>query len=116
MVKKKDNLVTKGNCICFISDGQGSVGYTLYQPFDFIGSTTLNVAYMENLNSYIATFLVTILDRERFRYSFGRKNNITRIKNTKIKLPVDDNGNPDWKLMENYIKSLPYSTNLETKI
>lgn len=27
----------------------------------------------------------------------------------KIKLPVDTEGNPDWQLMEDYIKSLPYS-------
>ena len=30
------------------------------------------------------------------------------IKKTKIKLPSDSEGNPDWKFMENYIKSLSY--------
>ena len=33
---------------------------------------------------------------------------------TIIMLPVDDKNNPDWKFMEDYIKSLPYSSNLET--
>jgi len=32
--------------------------------------------------------------------------------NSKIKLPVDDNGNPDWEFMEDFIKSLSYSSNL----
>jgi hypothetical protein len=33
------------------------------------------------------------------------------MKKTKIKLPSDD-GKPDWQFMEDYIKSLPYSSNL----
>jgi len=32
-----------------------------------------------------------------------------RLPFEKIKLPVDKKGNPDWKFMEDYIKSLPYS-------
>lgn len=111
-VKREEDLVSEGNCILFIGDGQGSVGYCLYQPNDFIGSTTLIAGYMENLNPYIAQFLVTVLDMERYRYSFGRKYNKNAIMNSKIKLPADSNGNPDWQFMENYIKSLPYSANL----
>ena len=110
--KYDETLVTKGNCIVFIGDGQGSVGYCLYQHKDFIGSTTLVAGYNEHLNPYTALFLVTILDMERYRYSFGRKYNKNAILNSKIKLPVDSNGNPDWQFMENYIKSLPYSANL----
>ena len=32
---------------------------------------------------------------------------------TRIKLPVTPSGEPDWKFMEDYIKSLPYSKNIE---
>lgn len=110
--KYDETLVTKGNCIVFIGDGQGSVGYCLYQPKDFIGSSTLVAGYNNHLNPYTALFLVTILDMERYRYSFGRKYNKNAILNSKIKLPVDLEGNPDWQFMEDYIKSLPYSANL----
>ncbi|WP_342268104.1 restriction endonuclease subunit S [Candidatus Tisiphia endosymbiont of Empis tessellata] len=68
-----DNLISKGNSIVFIGDGQGSIGYTSYQPFDFIDSTTLTLGYNQKLNKYNAMFLVTVLDLERYRYSFGRK-------------------------------------------
>jgi len=34
------------------------------------------------------------------------------MKKTKIKLPVKKDGSPDWKFMEDYIKSLPYSKNI----
>lgn len=108
-VQSVPELTTKGNCIVFIGDGQGSVGFTTYQPKDFIGSTTLTAGYSKFLNEYTAQFLVTILDLERYRYSFGRKYGNTVVKQSKIKLPATKNGEPDWQFMEDYIKGLPYS-------
>ena len=32
---------------------------------------------------------------------------------SKIKLHINKEGKPDWQFMEYYIKSLPYSSNLE---
>jgi hypothetical protein len=107
-VSYDNNLVTKGNCIVFICDGQGSVGYSNYMNTDFIGSTTLSVGYNNKLNKYIGLFFVTILDLERPKYSYGRKYRKYLLE-TIIKLPVDKNANPDWQFMENYIKELPYS-------
>jgi len=107
-VKLVENIVSKGNAIVLIGDGQGSVGYALYQPIDFIGSTTLTIGYNEKLNKYNAMFIVTVLDLERYRYSFGRKYGKSTGK-AKIKLPSTAEGKIDWEYMENYIKSLPYS-------
>lgn len=107
MVKYDGSLVTKGNCIIFICDGQGSVGYTNYIDHDFIGSTTLSVGYNENLNERNALFLVTVLDLERYRYSFGRKYKTNLVK-TKIKLPSTDDGQPDWQYMERFIDKLNF--------
>lgn len=107
-VKRDEKLVSRGNCLVFIGDGQGSVGYTIYQPVDFIGSTTLIAGYNEHLNPYNAAFLVSILDHERFRYSFGRKYKKEVVANTKIQLPAIklDNGEytPDWQYMEDFVK------------
>ena len=55
-VKMNEGLLTKGNCIIFICDGQGSVGYTNYINHDFIGSTTLSVGYNVHLNENIGLF------------------------------------------------------------
>lgn len=110
-VENVEELISKGNCITFIGDGQGSVGYTTYQPIDFIGSTTLTCGYNYKLNKYNTLFLITVLDLERFRYSFGRKYGKAQLLKTKIKLPSKD-GQPDWEFMENFIKSLPYSSSI----
>lgn len=110
-VEIERDLVSKGNCILFIGDGQGSIGYATYQPIDFIGSTTLTCGYNKFLNKYNALFLVTILDLERFRYSFGRKYGKAQLEKATIKLP-SKNGNPDFDFMEAYIKTLKYSKSI----
>lgn len=107
-VAYNEQLVTTGNCIIFICDGQGSVGYTNYMDRDFIGSTTLTVGRNKDLNKYNALFLVTVLDLEKPKYSYGRKYR-KHIQEIVIKLPATKEGKPDYKYMENYIKSLPYS-------
>ena len=49
---------------------------------------------------------------EKFRFNYGRKWNLDRMNISKIKLPVDKKGIPDFVFMENYMKSLPYSKSL----
>jgi hypothetical protein len=61
------------------------------------------------MSKLIGLFMATVINKEQFRYSYGRKCNQEKILNTWIRLPAADNGDPDWKFMENYIKSLPYS-------
>lgn len=116
--KKRDNgimyrcgydekLLSKGNCIVFICNGQGSVGYTNYIDTDFMASGDVALGYNKWLNKYNALFLVTILDKERFKYSFGRKWG-KYLADTEVLLPSTEKSEPDWQYMEEYIKSLPY--------
>lgn len=99
------NLITKGNCIVFICDGQGSVGYSIYKKEDFIGSTTLKVGRYENINKYNALFITSALDKNKSIYDYGYKRNEIRLKNEHIYLPSINNA-PDWEFMENYVKEL----------
>ena len=105
------DLAHKGNCIVFICNGEGSVGYTNYMDREFIATTDLEMGYSDNLNKYNAMFLVAVIDRERPKFSFGRKWR-PHLKETLIKLPaiIGENGGyiPDWGYMERYIKMLPY--------
>ena len=100
-------LIQKGNCIIFICNGQGSVGYANYMDVDFIGSTDIVAGYNKMLNQYNGLFIATVLCQERPKYSFGRKWK-THLKDTVIKLPQTIEGFPDWDFMEQYIKSLNY--------
>ncbi len=103
-VEKKEKWITKGNCIVFICDGQGSVGYSMYKAEDFIGSTTLKAGRNTHMNKQSAQFLVSALDKNRSIYSYGYKRNTNRLSNETIILPIDENGNPDYDFMEAYIR------------
>lgn len=120
--QKDEALMTKGNCIVFICNGQGSVGFANYMDVDFIGTTDIVAGYNENLNEYTGVFLATVYSQERPKYSFGRKWK-THLRDTEVKLPVKHNVDgtifedetcrysdkgfvPDWQFMEDYIKSL----------
>ncbi|WP_165764840.1 restriction endonuclease subunit S [Flavobacterium davisii] len=103
-VKADKKLITKGNCIAFICDGEGSVGYSIYKSEDFIGSTTVKVGRNENLNKWNATFITTIADTVRSKYNFGFKRNETHLKNEILMLPANTKGEPDFEFMEAFMK------------
>ena len=103
-LKRDEKLITKGNCIAFICDGEGSVGYSVYKSEDFIGSTTVKVGRNKNLNKYNTTFITTIADTVRSKYNFGFKRNETHLKNEILMLPSNEKGEPDFVFMENYMK------------
>lgn len=101
------NLISEGNCIVFICNGQGSVGYSLYMDRPFMASGDLVLGYNEHLNKYTGLFLVSILDKERFKYSFGRKYG-KYLPETELILPSKDGKTPDWEYMEIFMKKLPF--------
>ena len=103
-VENKKDLITQGNCIIFICDGEGSIGYSIYKKENFIGTTTIKVGRNEMLNKHIGMFITTISDKIRGKYNFGYKRSLHRLENDKILLPIDSNGNPHWQFMEEYIK------------
>lgn len=88
------------------------LGYCSYQPLSFSASDHVEKLIPRfNMNKYVAMFFVTILNLEQYRYNYGRKCSQTRMEQISIKLP-EEKGRPDFEFMENYIKSLPYSSSL----
>lgn len=91
----------------------GSVAEAFYQSEHFWASDDINVLYPKfELTSNVALFLTTIIRREKYRYNYGRKWHLERMSQSEIRLPVTAEGKPDWEFMENYIKTLPFSSQL----
>lgn len=87
-----------------------SVWEAFYQEQPFCATWDLNILMPKfELNKYIATFIISIIRKEKYRFSYGRKWWLEKMKTSKIKLPIDEYWNPDFKFMEDYIKSLNYS-------
>lgn len=64
-VANNKDLVQKGNCIAFIRNGEGSMGYSVYKAEDFIATSDMTLGYNEYLNKYVGTFITTVADRIR---------------------------------------------------
>lgn len=95
-----------------------------YQPEEFIVGDHMVIIRADWLNELTGLYIVTLLNNEQYKYSYGRAYLMERIKDTSIKLPIKKSNNlpiidetyefsdegyiPDWKFMENYIKSLHY--------
>ena len=104
-----DYFTEEGNVLTVDS---AVLGFCSYQPLPFSASDHVEKLIPKfTMNKYIAMFLATIINEEQYRYNYGRKCSQTRMKEISIKLPADK-GQPDFKFMENYIKSLPYSSSI----
>ena len=120
-----EGKIFEGNCITITNNG--SVCYAYFQPKIFTSShdETICIPRFE-LNMPRAIFICSIINKERYKWSYGRKlHDINKSKNIIIKLPIQYNIDgsplidntfkysdkgyvPDWQFMEDYIKSLHY--------
>ena len=105
-VKPVENLIQRGNCIAFIRNGEGSIGYSVYKREDFIATSDITCGYADFLNEYVGLFITTIADKVRGKYSFNYKRSDTRLRREKLMLPVTDGGEPDFDYMAAFIKNL----------
>ena len=86
---------------------------TFYQETDFCATGDVCVLIPKfNMNKFIGIFLKNIIGMESPKWDYGRQIRLNNCQRLSVKLPVDSNGNPDWQLMEDYIKSLPYSASI----
>ena len=105
-VRPVENLIQRGNCIVFIRNGEGSVGYSVYKREDFIATSDITCGYADFLNEFVGMFITTVADKVRGKYNFNYKRSDTRLKREKILLPVTDDGTPNFEYMEAYIRNI----------
>lgn len=100
----------------------GSIGEAFYQDEMFWASDDVNVLYPKfEMNREMAFFIIPLLKTAGKKYAFIDKWKKEDMEKSKIPLPVDKDGNPDYKYMENYIVNKfdmikIYLTNLVTSI
>ena len=63
--------------------------------------------YNDNLNKLNGLFLASVINKTLKRlYEYNDMGSSESIKKEKIKLPIKQDGTPDWFYMENFIKCL----------
>lgn len=106
------HAIHDGNTITVNYNGAG-VAEAFYQAVPFWASDDVNVLYPRfELTPAIALFITTVIRQEKYRFNYGRKWHMDRMKASTISLPVLINGIPNWKFMEDYIMALPFSSTI----
>ncbi len=92
----------------------GSVAEAFFQPTPYWATDDVNVLYPKGFTLTPASglFLCTVIRLEKYRFNYGRKWHLERMKESVIKLPIKSTGTPDWAYMARYINSLPYSSQI----
>lgn len=92
-----------------------SVGCAFYQNQDFFACDDVNVLVPKfEMSQWVQLFIATIIKHGRTRFTYGYKWTLARMKTTKIRLPIDQAGDPDWEYMESFMRGLPFSAAIET--
>lgn len=93
----------KGNVITIGLDTQTC----FYQKNDFYTGQNIQVLRNDKLNKRIAMFIIPLLKLQMKKFNWGGNGaTLTRLERTKILLPIDKQGNPNWMYMENFIKNI----------
>lgn len=101
--------VFPGGAVCVTNNG--SVGYAYYQAGEFTCSHDVTPLYPKNGTFSLGAglFVATVIQQDRYRWSYNRKWRPARMKFSTVSLPANSSGDPDWVYMEKYIYTLPYS-------
>lgn len=95
------------NTITVNYNGNG-VAEAFFQPKPFWCSDDVNVLYPKfDMSPRVALFLCAVIRLEKYRFSYGRKWHLERMRTAKVRLPATKAGAPDWKEMDRLIEKQP---------
>ncbi|HCE56022.1 MAG TPA: restriction endonuclease [Lutibacter sp.] len=101
-----DNPTKESGCLSV--NRNGSVGYSFYHPYEALFSNDCRKLRLKNPNKHIGIFISQQITRQRGKYGYGYKMGTARLKRQKIILPINEQNQPDYEYMENYMKQLEY--------
>lgn len=86
-------------------------GKTFHHEYEFVGrggaGSAINLLYSDKLNHEIGKFICSAMEKTSLgKASYAVALNGDRLKNSKLLLPIDKEGNPNWTYMENFIKNI----------
>lgn len=89
-----------------------------YQPFKFYTGQNIQIFELSNvnLNKYIALFIKPLLYKQLENLNWGGNGaTLGRLRKKKVMLPVDNDGNPDYDFMEQYIEEKYFNLKSQVK-
>ena len=99
--------VFNGNYLTINNDGDGGAGISYYQPCNMLLDTHVTALYQRiETSESVMQFLYASITVQRDKFGHGYSLNNARLSVFRMMLPVDSDGQPDWRYMEQYTKML----------
>ena len=83
----------------------GGENCTFYHDGEFVPSANVIILKNENLDKFMYTFLIGIINIIMTRFNYGYVASLERLQKQTIPLPITPDGKPDWEFMSDYIKT-----------
>lgn len=85
-----------------------------YQKNNFYTGQNIQILRNENINKKVALFIIPLIKTQIKKFNWGGNGaTLGRLNRTKVILPIDKNGKPNWEFMESYIKFREYEKYIE---
>lgn len=99
-----------GGCIAITNNG--SVGYAYYQSGEFTCSHDITVIYLKDqaMSKELATFLIPSIQKAGESFAYAKKWRPIRMRRSKLMLPIQADGTPDWEFMSTFMKKVEQDT------
>lgn len=101
-----NNKTLESNCLSV--NRNGSVGYSFYHPYKALFGNDCRKLRLKNPGKHIGIFISQQITRQKGKYGYGYKMGTARLKRQKIMLPINQNNEPDYEFMENYMRNIEY--------
>lgn len=88
-------------------NGNGMV-IGFYHPYECIFSDDVKRFHLKHHedNAFVLLFMKVAILQQKSKFGYLYKFNAERMENTRIMLPISDDGTPDYEYMEQYAKNL----------
>ena len=94
-----------GGILTLNNDGDGGAGIAYYQPHKMaLDSHVTALIPKLGLNRFQLLFVAMCITKQRNRFGHGYSLNSNRLRTFKLMLPTAQNGLPDWRFMEEYMR------------
>lgn len=84
----------------------GAVGEAFYHSYTALFGNDCRTLVLNEQYEYAPFFIAAMLSKQKKAFSYSRKLGTARLKRLQIMLPVNDQGQPDYDYMEQYVKNL----------
>lgn len=93
---------------CLGVNYNGSVVENFYHPYEALFSDDVKHMHLKSHkgNKYIYLFLKNLILKQKNKYQYGYKFNGERMLKQTLLTPIDDDGSPDFKFMEQYMRGI----------